>query len=235
MWYSIIAGLGIGLLGSFHCLGMCGPIALSLPIYGKSFPEKLLLIILYNLGRAFTYALLGGILGFIGNQFFLFGYQQIFSVTIGSLLLFFLFGSKYLSARIPFIGHLLGSIKSFLAKTLHSAYSLLSYFLVGAANGLLPCGLVYLAAGAAMATGSIANGAGLMLMFGFGTFPMMISVMIFGKFLPVSWRANAQKLLPIFVSITAVVIILRGLNLGIPMLSPKYSNTSQIQTVECHK
>lgn len=235
MFYSILAGLGIGLLGSFHCIGMCGPIALSLPIYAKSSIEKLLLIIVYNLGRASTYAALGALFGYIGNQFFLFGYQQIFSISLGVLLLLFLFLNKFFSAKLSFFDSLFVQIKTLLAHLLQSSQNTLSYFVIGAVNGLLPCGLVYLAIGSAMATGSLLGGASLMFMFGLGTFPLMISLMIFGRFISVSFRSKMHKLVPVFITLTALIIILRGMNLGIPYLSPQLHQTEQLQQVKCHK
>ena len=235
MFYAILAGLGIGLFGSFHCIGMCGPIALSLPIYGKTIPEKILLIVLYNLGRAFSYAALGAVFGYIGKQFFLFGYQQIFSISLGLFLLLILVVHPYLPARIALLDRILLRLKSTLARLLQSAQNPYGYFMIGLANGLLPCGLVYLAIGSAMATGSLWAGSALMFMFGLGTFPLMISLMIFGRFIPISLRTRMRKLVPIFIILTALVIILRGLNLGIPYLSPQWQASEQIQQVKCHK
>lgn len=235
MWYSILAGLGIGLIGSFHCIGMCGPIALSLPIYGKSKAEKLLLIILYNLGRACSYASLGLLFGYIGNQFFLFGYQRAFSISLGLLLLIFLFAHQFLSSRFAIIDKIFNRVKSVLAKRLQSTQNSYSYFLIGVANGFLPCGLVYLAIGSAMATGNMLYGAALMFVFGMGTFPLMISLMIFGRFISVTFRNRMRKMIPAFIVLTALVIILRGMNLGIPYLSPQLQENNGIEQVKCHK
>lgn len=235
MWYSILAGLGIGLIGSFHCIGMCGPIALSLPIYGKFKAEKLLLIILYNLGRACSYASLGLLFGYIGNQFFLFGYQRAFSISLGLLLLIFLFAHQFLSSRFAIIDKVFNRVKSVLAKRLQSTQNSYSYFLIGVANGFLPCGLVYLAIGSAMATGNMLYGAALMFVFGMGTFPLMISLMIFGRFISVTFRNRMRKMIPAFIVLTALVIILRGMNLGIPYLSPQLQENNGIEQVKCHK
>ncbi|MDI9319461.1 MAG: sulfite exporter TauE/SafE family protein [Phycisphaerales bacterium] len=235
MWYSILAGLGIGLIGSFHCIGMCGPIALSLPIYGKSKIEKLLLIILYNIGRACSYASLGLLFGYIGNQFFLFGYQRAFSISLGFLLLIFLFAHQFLSARFAIIDKIFNRVKSVLAKGLQSTQSSYSYFLIGVANGFLPCGLVYLAIGSAMATGNMLYGAALMFVFGMGTFPLMISLMIFGRFISLTFRNRMRKITPAFIVLTALVIILRGMNLGIPYLSPQLQENNAVEQVKCHK
>lgn len=234
MFYSILAGLGIGLFGSFHCIGMCGPIALSLPVYGKSAPEKLLLILLYNLGRASTYAAFGALFGFLGKQFFLFGYQQAFSVFLGAVILLLLFVGKFFRGKIGIIDTLLNRVKNLLSGLLKSPNNNASYYFIGLINGLLPCGLVYLAVASAMATGNALGGAALMFMFGLGTFPLMISLMVFGRFISVSFRTKMRKLVPVFVVITAVVLLLRGLNLGIPYLSPQLISDVSSQTVECH-
>lgn len=236
MWYSILAGLGIGLFGSFHCVGMCGPIALSLPIYGKSTVEKLSLILSYNLGRATAYASLGAIFGFIGNQFFLFGYQRIFSVSIGIVLLLFLFFGRVFKNRIKLVDLIYQGLQQKFAQLLQSSKNTFSYFFIGWANGFLPCGLVYIAIGSALATGSALYGAALMFMFGFGTFPLMIGLMIFGRFIPVSLRQQFRKAVPVFIFLTAALIILRGLNLGIPYLSPQLieHQQAQFQQVKCH-
>ncbi|MES2477562.1 MAG: sulfite exporter TauE/SafE family protein [Bacteroidota bacterium] len=235
MFYSILAGLGIGLFGSFHCVGMCGPIALSLPIYGKSKVEKLFLILLYNLGRASTYAAFGALFGFMGKQFWLFGYQRAFSVLLGVSILVLLFVSKFLHGKSGMIEAVLIRIKASLASLLKSPSNSLSYYFIGLVNGLLPCGLVYLAVGSAMATGNAFSGAALMFMFGLGTFPLMISLMIFGRFISLSFRNRMRRLVPVFITVTALVIMLRGMNLGIPYLSPQLSETEQLQQIKCHK
>lgn len=235
MWYSIVSGLGLGLLGSFHCIGMCGPIALSLPIYGKDNAEKLLLIVLYNIGRALSYATLGAIFGYIGNQFFLFGYQQVFSITIGLAMILALIIQKIAPQNGAIFTKPFAHVKALLSSLLSSSKNTFSYLLIGMANGLLPCGLVYLGISAAMATGSIYSGAALMFMFGLGTFPLMISLMIFGRFVSIQLRNKMRQLIPYFVVFTALIFIIRGMNLGIPYLSPQLQNANSLQEIKCHK
>jgi uncharacterized protein len=236
MFYTILAGLGIGLFGSFHCIGMCGPIALALPVYGRSAVEKLWLIILYNLGRAFSYAGLGLVFGFAGQQFFLWGYQRFCSIALGLIILAVLFAGRYLPEQLPLVHAAQQQIKLSLARLLQSAQNGYSYFLTGILNGLLPCGLVYLAIGSAMATGNAFSGAALMFMFGLGTFPLMISLMIFGRFISITMRNKMRRMVPVFIAFTALLIIVRGLNLGIPYLSPELSaDTRSFQQIKCHK
>ena len=83
----VLAAISLGLLGSFHCIGMCGPIALALPVHQYSPFKKYLGIFLYNVGRVTTYTFLGIVFGLLGQSFFLGGFQQILSITIGVLLL----------------------------------------------------------------------------------------------------------------------------------------------------
>ena len=104
---------------------------------------------------------------------------------------------------------------------MHSKSLFKSSFLVGMLNGLLPCGMVYLAVGSAMATGSIENGTFLMFSFGLGTIPLMALLMLLGKKIKFSWRLQLRKALPIIVVSMSLLLILRGLNLGIPFVSPQ--------------
>lgn len=235
MIYSILAGLGIGLLGSTHCVGMCGPIALSLPIPGDaSRIEQLFRIVLYNIGRATTYTLLGALLGLFGNQFVLFGYQQVFSVVIGLMILVFLLAPFVFSRlRIPFFERLISSLKAPIARLISRSYKSHSFFLIGMANGLLPCGLIYLALGNALALADPYASGIFMLMFGMGTMPLMIFFMFMRNFISFSLRLRMQKIVPFFVAFTALLIILRGLDLDIPFISPHAENSTQV--IRCHK
>ncbi|MGZ4043606.1 MAG: sulfite exporter TauE/SafE family protein, partial [Bacteroidia bacterium] len=85
--FSIVAAISLGLLGSFHCIGMCGPIALALPVHQATVFRKVVAILLYNSGRIITYSLLGLLFGIIGQGFAVFGLQQVLSVSLGTLIL----------------------------------------------------------------------------------------------------------------------------------------------------
>jgi len=78
---SIFAGFVMGIVGSFHCIGMCGPIALALPV-GSGKYKSLLQKLLYNFGRVITYMIMGGFLGLIGQKIELFGFQRYFSLSL---------------------------------------------------------------------------------------------------------------------------------------------------------
>lgn len=231
----IAIGLSIGFLGSFHCIGMCGPIALSLPILHETKTKRLLLIALYNIGRASTYALMGILFGYVGNQFFLTGYQQKFSIVIGILILLILIGGKFINLEHIFFKKFHQKIQILLAKFLQAEKKSKHFFLIGVVNGLLPCGLVYLAIAYAAATGTVAKGAMLMFAFGLGTFPLMFSIMILGRAISFNARKQMKKMLPYFIAFTACMLILRGLNLGIPVISPAFEQVGGKAVVSCHK
>lgn len=231
----ILAGFTIGIVGSFHCVGMCGPIALSLPVYDVSSWKKVTFISLYNLGRILAYSLLGALFGLVGMQFFIGGCQQILSISLGVLILFFLIFSRFSSSNIPFVNSFTNFIKKHLGNLLRNDKKFYNYILIGFLNGFLPCGLVYVAVAGAVATGSVLNSALFMAAFGFGTFPIMFTVTVLGKYISMYWRNQMRRAVPVFVGIMAVLLILRGLNLGIPFVSPEMIATPNGTESCCHK
>lgn len=228
-----LIGLSIGFLGSFHCVGMCGPIALSLPIMHESKSKRLLLILLYNLGRATTYAALGALVGMVSNRFFLTGYQQVLSIVLGFLILLVLLLGKFINLEATVFKGFHRRVQGLLAKYLHAEKSTASFYVIGAVNGLLPCGLVYMGVAAAAATGNVMQAAWLMFAFGLGTLPLMFSLMIVGRAIPVTVKQQLRKALPYCVGLMACLLILRGMNLGIPFISP-IMNHAVSGVVSCH-
>ncbi len=234
--FAILAiGISIGFLGSFHCVGMCGPIALSLPILHESKGKRLWLIALYNLGRASTYALLGLLFGTIGNHFFLTGYQQIFSIAMGILVLSILLAGRFVHAEKYFFAGLHRKVQQFLSRILFGKKTASHFYLIGIANGLLPCGFVYLAIVSAASTGSAVGGAALMFAFGLGTMPLMFSIMVLGRAISFETRKYMKKMMPFFIGITACLLVLRGMNLGIPFISPFFETIGTKEAIGCHK
>lgn len=221
-----------GLAGSFHCVGMCGPIALALP-FGKLSPiQATLSRVLYNVGRICTYGILGYIFGYFGSQIFVAGFQQQLSIFIGILMLVFIIPNK-IGTFNPLQG-----LSNFLKKNLSSFFntkSLIGFWFIGILNGLLPCGTVYLALAGATATSTPIEGAMFMSFFGLGTAPLMFSLSILPKFLTLRSRQKINKLLPVYSFILASFFIIRGLNLGIPYISPKFENVPISQKIPvCH-
>ena len=221
MLETLLAGLLMGVVGSFHCVGMCGPLALSLPLNNATKSTRLVAILTYNLGRAFTYFLLGLILGFAGSRMMLIGYQQWLSITMGILILVLLLGAKFLPP-VKLFTPLQNRLKKTLAVFFIKAKSPTGAFAFGLLNGLLPCGLVYMAVASALIIGNYFQSGLFMAAFGLGTMPLMALFMLTGKFVSVSLRSKMRKVIPYFIGVVAVLMILRGLNLGIPYISPAF-------------
>lgn len=232
----MLAAISLGLLGSFHCIGMCGPIALALPVHSFSPLKKHLGIFFYNSGRVITYTFLGLIFGLLGQSFFLAGFQQILSIAIGILLLISVFFTnikfvnfKYLGFIYSFINYVKNKLgKLFNKKGLHFL------FFIGLLNGLLPCGLVYLGIAGALASGNFMKGIHFMFYFGLATIPIMYAVAFLGQFITLKYRNYIRKVLPVFILVMAFLLILRGLNLGIPYISPEFEKES-IEVKCCEK
>lgn len=223
------AAITLGFLGSFHCVGMCGPIALALPVHNKPVWLRHTLIALYNLGRITTYAIFGLLAGIVGNSFAMAGFQQGLSIAIGLSLL----ASVFLTFKGSFSGFgFFLSIRTALSR-LFLRGSQSSLFLVGLLNGFLPCGLVYVGIAGAAATGDVLKGTLFMTAFGVGTAPMMFALPLIGSSLSVSSRNRIRNVMPVVVTCMALLLILRGLNLGIPYLSPKTGGSEK--TMKCHE
>ncbi|MCG3167136.1 MAG: hypothetical protein POELPBGB_02920 [Bacteroidia bacterium] len=227
------AAFTLGLLGSFHCIGMCGPIALALPVGGKSTAERLVAAFIYNSGRILTYSLFGILFGIIGKTFALAGWQQAFSITVGVLIVLSILVPGILGSGTRISGFAYGftsSIKSGM-KNFFQQRTFYSFFFIGMLNGLLPCGLVYLAVAGASATSGAIEGAAYMALFGAGTLPVMLSVIVAGNFISVNISNHIRMAMPYVILLIGVLFILRGLNLGIPYLSPKMSKG---EVHKCH-
>ena len=211
----------LGLVGSLHCAGMCGPLALALPGAQNRTPSFLLGRAAYNLGRIVTYSALGIVFGLFGKTLLLAGVQRWVSISLGVVLIVGLFTSRKLALWKP-VTLLVEKLKGRMSKFLRQR-SFASLGLLGLMNGLLPCGLVYVAAAGAIATGKIFSGAIYMAAFGAGTLPMMLAVSLGGKLVPFSLRLKLRVAIPVSVFLLGTLLILRGMSLGIPYISPDLS------------
>lgn len=218
----IFLALSLGFLGSFHCIGMCGPIALALPVHHFAPLKKQTGILLYQSGRLLTYSVLGLLFGILGQGFFSAGLQQWLSISIGLLLLLGVAAGVLNLRLLKFTGysHLAARATSRLSQ-LFRKRGLRFLFLTGVLNGLLPCGLVYIGIAGAAASGSYLGGALFMLLFGAGTLPAMYAVALLGQFVSGRLRNQVRRAMPVMMTAMALLLILRGLNLGIPYLSPE--------------
>ena len=214
LWTALL----LGLVGSLHCAGMCGPLALALPTTGNARATFVLGRVAYNVGRILTYCLLGAAFGLIGQTLAFAGFQRWVSLVAGSAILIGLLASSRFAVSVP-VARAVAWVKSGLSALLRRR-SLASVFSLGVLNGLLPCGLVYAACAGAVATGDLLSGVEYMAAFGFGTVPMMLGIGLVGQKLQFTLRFKLQRLIPACLALVAVLLILRGLSLGIPYLSP---------------
>lgn len=226
MTQALLMGLLLGLAGSFHCVGMCGPLALSLPLSSTQKRSRLLSILSYNIGRTTTYFTLGACLGYTGSRLVVAGYQQQFSIMAGITVLLILVVGKYLP-KISMFNAFQVKLKMQLARFLKKDNNAFSLYIFGILNGLLPCGLVYMAITSALIIGGALQSGIFMAAFGIGTLPLMALLMLTGHYISFSLRSKIKKAIPYFVGLIAILMILRGLNLGIPYISPAFSSVGE--------
>ncbi len=233
----LLAALLLGLMGSLHCIGMCGPIAFMLPVDRTNNYKKFGQIFIYHFGRLLAYGSIGLVFGLLGKGLYIFGMQQKLSIATGILMILIVLipyktFSKYNLSK-P-IYRLMSRVKNRLGQELKKK-SPDTFLTIGFLNGFLPCGLVYMALFGAVAMGNPAEGSLYMLLFGAGTIPLMTATIYFSEFLKGAARKKAQRLIPVFVILIGVLFILRGLGLGIPYLSPKPTVELVTSAIECHE
>lgn len=233
----ILTSFFVGLFGSFHCIGMCGPIAIALPIPNSNNLNFVLGRLLYNLGRIATYSFLGAVFGLLGSRLVISGFQQSISITLGiTIVIAVLIPAKY-KAKIS-QHKLVQKITLPLKKGISDLFkqgTFSAMFLIGILNGFLPCGLVYVALAGAIASGDAISGTAVMILFGTGTFPTMFAATLFGKFINLNIRRKITKAIPVLALVLGLLFIVRGMALGIPYLSPKISaQVVDDQNMDCH-
>lgn len=232
LWTALV----MGLMGGLHCIGMCGPIALALPkTSGNDSIRFATGRIFYNMGRVVTYSLMGIAVGFFGLTLNLAGWQQGLSILSGILILLLQFFPGNLSGKLSHslqLPHLVSRIKQLFSKLIHKKGGQ-ALFMIGLLNGILPCGLVYMALAGAIGTGSVTGAASYMALFGLGTIPLMLLLSLSGRVFSFRFKSKIEKLVPYIVAIIALLFILRGLSLGIPYISPNLTDPEAEMTM-CH-
>ena len=219
----LITAFTIGLVGSLHCLGMCGPIAIGLPLHKRNWLMKVSGGLLYNSGRIITYGLLGAIFGFLGKGIKMAGLQQWASIGLGIIMIVSVIIPVVFREKIKldalftgYAGRLIGKFRILFAKR-----SLGSLLLIGLLNGLLPCGLVYMALAGAINTNDVVYGIAFMMAFGIGTTPALLLLALAGNVISSGFKQKARRVIPVFIVVLGLLFILRGMSLGIPYVSPK--------------
>lgn len=232
----LLSAVILGLMGSLHCIGMCGPIAFMLPVDRTNSYKKFGQVFIYHLGRLLAYGLMGLVFGLLGKGLYVFGMQQKLSVAIGALMI--------LVVLLPFrrlkgfhlakpVYTLISKVKNRLGRELQKK-TLDTFITIGFLNGFLPCGLVYMALFGAIAMGNAWEGSFYMMLFGSGTIPLMTAAIYFSGALKGALRQQVQRLIPVFVILIGALFILRGLGLGIPYLSPAPIVEVVSSNIECH-
>jgi uncharacterized protein len=235
--YVIATALPLGFLGGLHCMGMCGPIVIALSRkQGKSL-RGISSRLAYNLGRTFTYMLLGVVVGVLAEGLRVAGFQQWLSIAIGAILLVgVLLPAKWINKILP------QKLTTGPTNLIHSVWAKLpqsssppTQFVIGILNGFLPCGLVYTAAAAASAMETMPQSVAYMGWFGLGTIPALLVTSYAGMAILNRFRISYRKLTTVAIASVAILLILRGLNLGIPYVSPKIQQAEASDTVilEC--
>lgn len=212
-WVTMVSGLALGLAGSLHCVGMCGPLVLLL---NRNEGNKYRVNFLYFLGKTFTYVTLGFIMGQIGLTFHWLKWQQSLSIVLGIALLIVVFFPIPLR-NIPLYSWVLRMSAPILKSKKSNMHSL--YF--GVLNGLLPCGLVYAALSAALLQSDSLHAMIFMLFFGIGTSPILFSVKTIFSILQQKFKIKLKQIHNFTLLTLSLFFLLRGMNLGIPFLSPK--------------
>jgi sulfite exporter TauE/SafE len=228
----IWSGFIIGLLGSLHCVGMCGPLAFAVPTVKG---HRLLSAVAYNAGRIFTYSLLGVVVGLLGLGIHLAGFQSYLSIATGVFII--------LLVIFPTIERLLhrtakvdigAKVRSLMSRHLKKD-SYWSTGLIGILNGLLPCGLIYAALAGAIETGYVETAALYMLLFGLGTSVLMISTMLSKGFISKITWFKPRKVVPYLTMVLGLLFVTRGL---LYMRPPDAEETAMIQVLQtitmCH-
>lgn len=228
---ALLAAFIVGLAGSLHCVGMCGPLAMVVPLKGNHW----IAITVYNVFRVLMYAALGFVFGSLGTQINFLESGQRISLVLGiAVLLFFVVPSIWPQSQIMFRWNTLATkLYSRFARPVMSYKGWASPALLGMLNGLLPCGLIYVALAGAVASGSGENGAIVMSAVGLGTWPAMVSMMAFRKHFKGWMQQSSRFVLPVVAGVLGLSLLVRGLNLDIPYLSPKVEKVTTADGEEC--
>lgn len=212
----LVSALILGLAGSLHCAVMCGPLVLA--IAGGARPG--LNRLAYHFGRIMVYVLLGAMFGLAGRTFVFAGWQRALSLTSGLAIVGAMLAP--LSARLFMqqgAGRFIVWLKSLFGSLLQRR-TLGAQILMGAVNGLLPCGLVYVAAAVAATAGGPWRGGQVMLAFGVGTLPMLLGIGALRSIPAVGRQLQSNRVIFGCAMVAGLMLILRGLALGIPYVSP---------------
>lgn len=222
----------LGLTGSLHCVGMCGPLLLALPLDAAGKRQVLRDMLVYHLGRILSYAALGMLFGLLGQGLAVAGLQKALSIGAG----FFMLGMALLAWRferlitaLPGLETVTQRVKRRMGQLLHR-HPGRSLFSLGLLNGLLPCGMVYAAlAGAISTAGGMAGGV-FMAIFGLGTLPLLLMVSVLGRSLNPSLRRKIGVAKPVLLLVAGLLLLQRGFHLDLSLFESAVPKAG----LDCH-
>ncbi len=231
---AITGGLILGAFSSLHCIGMCGPLALALPVQHLPLWQQRVAALMYNVGRIVTYSLFGLLFGVAGRSLYMAGFQQWLSIISGIVILVFIINYYLLKKawQPTWTLKLHTAVQQLMIKTLRTDRKE-GFLFLGIINGLLPCGMVYVALAAALNFSEVQQSVLFMTGFGAGTIPLMLLLSIAGSSFSFSIRARIKRIVPYLMTVMAVLLIARGMNLGIPFISPVMAS-EPAAAIPCH-
>jgi uncharacterized protein len=204
----IVTALVMGFAGSLHCAGMCSPLVMAVSNVN---PSAVLTRLVYNLGRILTYGILGVILGTAGWVLPLEHYQNILSVSMGVLLLLIaIFGVRriHIPLLTTFFQKLTTTLKIFFSKYLQRK-NYASIFILGSLNGMLPCGLTFLALTYSLTLNDPIQSFYYMLLFGAGTLPVMLGLTTVFQYIVKHFNISFNKVATTLLVLSGCLLIVR--------------------------
>jgi len=222
----------LGLAGSLHCVGMCGPLLLALPLDAAGKWQVMRKMLVYHAGRILTYAALGVLFGLMGKGLAIAGFQKILSIGAGVFMLgmaFMAWRFEQLVTALPGFGAFTQGVKTGIGNLMRKSPNG-STFSIGLLNGLLPCGMVYAALAGAIATTGGLEGGLFMAVFGIGTLPLLLMVSVLGRSFSVSFRQKIKFAQPVLLGLVGLLLLQRGLNLDLSLFESAVPKAG----IDCH-
>lgn len=225
--FQFIFGLG----SSLHCIGMCGPLNFILPMNRQDKWKMSIDLAIYHLGRITTYAIIGMLIGLVGNLLAFKQLQSYIAFIFGFLLL--IYGLNYfIKVKIPayFSQGNSGLLKIYNKLLKSNAKS--NILLLGILNGLLPCGMVYAAMAVSFLNQDIYYGGLMMLAFGLGTIPAFVLLLLGSKNKSLRTLAAKYHLQPSLMIIAGLLVCLKSTATIMPPQTALWQ--SVLNPIMCH-
>ncbi len=209
----LLAGMLLGVASSVHCAGMCGPLLLAVNRFAGSRRDAGLRMLVYHGARVLTYTTLGVVVGYTGEGLTAAGLGRVIAITSGTLLIAAAAGMAVSRWMSP-LSAAWSSITlraGIAAARLTQRRPLAGYIILGLANALLPCGLLYAAIAASAALGAVSRSVVFMTGFGLGTIPLLMAVTISALSVPASLRRRLRFAGPVVMAVAGSVLIARAI------------------------